>query len=436
MQLSNQAFYFFCSIIVFTFFLGQLRFDGARSIKIDDSTFWPLALLLQALGNFAFFLSGFGYSFFLAVGNVGLVSSGMAITLLIYAWVHPGSRNIKYFPWVLLGTFGIFEILVVTTPLSISVLTVSLVSSLVYVYALVLLRGMKPEHGNKIHFRILRIVLVVKIFLLLVGPYFVLYSDVTGTAIYPEQGTTALVRILGVGSNLLLYIAILNILYQKLWLKAENKAEAIESQMLGSLNALAMARDNETGNHIIRTQKYVKRLALRLRKMGHYVNELSDQSIDLLFKAAPLHDIGKVGIPDDILYKQGQLNEYEWQTMKTHTAIGEAVLSSVEHKLHSNEDVIRKAILIAGGHHEKWDGSGYPRGLKGEEIPLPARIMALADVYDALVSERVYKAGWTHEDAVKEIVSKRGSHFDPLVSDAFIAEKDGFLAIYRKYEDS
>ena len=278
MQLSNQAFYFFCSIIVFTFFLGQLRFDGARSIKIDDSTFWPLALLLQALGNFAFFLSGFEYSFFLAVGNVGLVSSGMAITLLIYAWVHPGSRNIKYFPLVLLGTFGIFEILVVTTPLSISVLTVSLVSSLVYFYALVLLRGMKPEHGNKIHFRILRIALVVKIFLLLVGPYFVLYSDVTGTAIYPEQGTTSLVRILGVGSNLLLYIAILNILYQKLWLKAENKAKNIESQMLGSLNALAMARDNETGNHIIRTQQYVKRLALRLRKMGHYVNELSDQS--------------------------------------------------------------------------------------------------------------------------------------------------------------
>ena len=92
--------------------------------------------------------------------------------------------------------------------------------------------------------------------------------------------------------------------------------------------------------------------------------------------------------------------------------------------------------MIAGGHHEKWDGSGYPRGLKGEEIPLPARIMALADVYDALVSERVYKAGWTHEDAVIEIVSKRGSHFDPLIVDAFIAEQDGFLAIYRQYEDS
>ena len=206
--------------------------------------------------------------------------------------------------------------------------------------------------------------------------------------------------------------------------------------MLGRLNALAMARDNETGNHIIRTQNYVKKLALRLREMGHYKQELTDEIIALLFKAAPLHDIGKVGIPDHILHKSGQLDEYEWQTMKTHTTIGEAVLSSAGHELHGEEDVIRKAILIAGGHHEKWDGSGYPRGLKGEEIPLPARIMALADVYDALVSERVYKAGWTHEDAVIEIVSKRGSHFDPLIVDAFIAEQDGFLAIYRQYEDS
>ena len=436
MQIFNQAFYFFFALIVFIVFLGQLRFDGARSVKLDDSAFWPLALIFQVLACLAFFLSGFGYDFFLPIGNIGLVCSGLAATLLFYGWKHSGSSNIKRFPWMIVIFSVIFGVLGATAPLSTRVLAVSLVSCFVYVYALVLLHGMKSDRGNEIHFTILRLVLVVKIFLLLTRPYFVVYSDMPSTTIYLEQGTAALFRILGVASNLLVYIAILNILYQKVSLKAERKAQAIESQMLGSLNALAMARDNETGNHIIRTQNYVKKLALRLREMGHYKQELTDEIIALLFKAAPLHDIGKVGIPDHILHKSGQLDEYEWQTMKTHTTIGEAVLSSAGHELHGEEDVIRKAILIAGGHHEKWDGSGYPRGLKGEEIPLPARIMALADVYDALVSERVYKAGWTHEDAVIEIVSKRGSHFDPLIVDAFIAEQDGFLAIYRQYEDS
>jgi len=170
--------------------------------------------------------------------------------------------------------------------------------------------------------------------------------------------------------------------------------------------------------------------------MGYYKQELADEMIALLFKAAPLHDIGKVGIPDHILHKPGRLNDEEWQVMKTHTTIGEAVLSSAEYQNQDDGGLIKQAIKIAGGHHEKWNGSGYPRGLRGDQIPLPARIMALADVYDALVSERVYKAGWTHEDAVNEITSKRGTHFDPLIVDAFIAEQDGFLAIYRQYEDS
>jgi len=209
-----------------------------------------------------------------------------------------------------------------------------------------------------------------------------------------------------------------------------------EGQMLSSLNALAKARDNETGNHIIRTQLYVKNLALRLRKMGYYDNELSDKTIDLLYKAAPLHDIGKVGIPDNILLKPGRLNDAEWEIMKTHTTIGEAVLSSAANEFKDENGVIDIAVKIAGGHHEKWDGNGYPRGISGVEIPLAARIMSVADVYDALVSQRIYKAAWSHNDAVREIISKRGTHFDPLVVDAFIADQDGLLAIYRQYEDS
>lgn len=217
---------------------------------------------------------------------------------------------------------------------------------------------------------------------------------------------------------------------------ANKKAEQIEVQLLSSLNALAMARDNETGNHIIRTQHYVKALALRLRNDGHYTESLSDQSIDALFKAAPLHDIGKIGIPDHILLKKGALTDQEWEIMKTHALIGESVLNAPNVVIDSDQHVIVNAIKIAGGHHEKWDGTGYPRGLSGEDIPLPARIMALADMYDALVSERVYKKAWTTENATKEIISKRGNHFDPLIVDAFIAEQNAFKVIAEKYQDS
>jgi response regulator RpfG family c-di-GMP phosphodiesterase len=227
----------------------------------------------------------------------------------------------------------------------------------------------------------------------------------------------------------------LSVLYQEKLNIAAIKQEKTEEKMLSSLNALSMARDNETGNHIIRTQHYVKLLALRLRAMGLYQGELSDPEIELLFRAAPLHDIGKVGIPDAILLKPGRLDKEEWSVMKTHTIIGESVLSSAEVEIQSDEDVIAIAIQIAGGHHEKWDGSGYPRNLRGNEIPLSARIMALADMYDALVSERIYKKEWTHEEAANEITSKRGAHFDPVVVDAFIAEIDSFKEIAQKYRD-
>jgi len=236
-------------------------------------------------------------------------------------------------------------------------------------------------------------------------------------------------------TDAIIFIAIMDSIIRLFSLNEKNKAQAIEGQMLSSLNALAKARDNETGNHIIRTQLYVKNLALRLRKMGYYDNELSDKTIDLLYKAAPLHDIGKVGIPDHILLKPGRLNDAEWEIMKTHTSIGEAVLSSAENEFKDENGVIEIAVKIAGGHHEKWDGSGYPRGISGVEIPLAARIMSVADIYDALVSERVYKKGWTHREAIQEIISHKGTYFDPLVVEAFIAEQDQFQEIAEQYKD-
>lgn len=216
---------------------------------------------------------------------------------------------------------------------------------------------------------------------------------------------------------------------------ANSRAVNSERQLLSTLNALALARDNETGHHVIRTQYYVKTLALRLRKMGHYRNELNDQAIELLFKAAPLHDIGKIGIPDNILHKPGSLTDEEWEVMKTHPTIGVNVLHSSNGKS-SEMDVMTIAIQIAGGHHEHWDGCDYPNGLKGLAIPLPARIMSVADMYDALVSERVYKKEWSHEEAAQEIILNKGLRFDPFVVDAFIAEQANFQKIAKKYRDS
>jgi len=216
------------------------------------------------------------------------------------------------------------------------------------------------------------------------------------------------------------------------WVK---ETRQIEYQMLASLNALSLVRDNETGNHVIRTQHYVKVIAIRLFAMGKYPDEINEQKIGLLFRAAPLHDIGKVGIPDSILQKPGKLDDDEWATMKTHTTIGESVLSAANLQYQNKKTIIGTAIKIAGGHHEHWDGSGYPRGLAGEAIPIAARIMAIADVYDALVSNRVYKKQWTHEQAAQEIISMCGTKFDPVIVDAFINEQNAFKEIAHQYSD-
>lgn len=215
---------------------------------------------------------------------------------------------------------------------------------------------------------------------------------------------------------------------------ANQKSAYLEEQMLSTLNAIALARDNETGQHILRTQHYVKTIALRLRALGHYLEELNDTDIETMFKAAPLHDIGKVGIPDNILLKPGRLTDSEWAIMKTHALIGENTLAATKHdKEHSR--LLTVAQNIAGGHHEYWNGEGYPRGLQGQQIPLEARIMALADVYDALVSERVYKKNWSHENAVQFIIEKKDSQFDPLVVEAFLCDADVFNEIAQAFKD-
>ncbi|WP_406609154.1 HD-GYP domain-containing protein [Agarivorans sp. JK6] len=203
-----------------------------------------------------------------------------------------------------------------------------------------------------------------------------------------------------------------------------------------SLATLAETRDNETGAHILRTQYYVKALAEALQNEQGFSNLLSPQIIDLIYKSAPLHDIGKVGIPDAILLKPGQLDDEQWQIMRQHPEIGADALAEAERQFGSEDAAfLQYAKEIALSHHEKWDGSGYPEGLAGNDIPLSARLMALADVYDALISKRVYKPAFSHDKAKQIILEGKGSHFDPAVVEAFCRCEQQFVEIAAQYSD-
>ena len=179
-------------------------------------------------------------------------------------------------------------------------------------------------------------------------------------------------------------------------------------------------RDFDTGEHVRRTSAYVELIAKKAQKEGFYKNILTDNFINLLEKAAPMHDIGKIVIPDSILKKPGKLTSEEFEEIKRHTTEGGRIVHEV---LGENEEpeYVNIASDVATFHHEKWDGSGYPYHKKGEDIPLSARIMAIADVYDALVSPRCYKLPMSPEEAFKIISESSGSHFDPILAELFLA---------------
>lgn len=209
----------------------------------------------------------------------------------------------------------------------------------------------------------------------------------------------------------------------------------VQEATIESMSSLVETRDPETGGHIKRTQNYIRLLAESLKKRPRFRAFLDDESIDLLCKSAPLHDIGKVGVSDRILLKPGKLTEQEFNEMKKHTIYGRDALFSAEKKL-GTISFLGCAREIAYSHHEKWNGSGYPEGLQGEQIPLAGRLMALADSYDALTSKRVYKTTLSHEKAVQIITEEKGTHFDPDIVDAFLEAKENFREIALRYADS
>lgn len=218
--------------------------------------------------------------------------------------------------------------------------------------------------------------------------------------------------------------------------KRTAEINAIQDVTIHAMASLAETRDSDTGNHIRRTQQYVKVLAKKLVTYPHFAEFLGQEKIiEMLFKSAPLHDIGKVGIPDRILLKPGKFTPEEFEIMKTHTTLGRNAILHAERDLGLEVPFLKYAKEIAFYHHEKWDGSGYPMGLAGNDIPISARLMAIADVYDALISRRVYKTGISHEKAVSIISEGKGTYFDPNMVEAFLELQDEFEAIAQQYAD-
>ena len=228
---------------------------------------------------------------------------------------------------------------------------------------------------------------------------------------------------------------------QNSWLEAEIEKRMAENLLIQEASIRALAhlaetRDPETGNHILRTQGYVQQLALKLQSHPRFSSTLTDHYIELLTRSAPLHDIGKVGIPDHILQKPGPLTSDEWIIMKTHAIIGAVAIEKAEKDVDRPVDFLRLAKEIAHWHHEKWDGSGYPDGLSGDAIPISARIMALADVFDALISHRVYKDAMPATEVKTTIADERNRHFDPDMVDTFLNHYEVFCEIAARYQDS
>jgi len=229
-----------------------------------------------------------------------------------------------------------------------------------------------------------------------------------------------------------LFFSVLHYVERKRFLEDLGDAH---SATIDSMTMVAESRDVETGAHIIRTKEYVRILAEYLYKNTHYKRYLTTHTLDLLYRAAPLHDIGKVGIPDIILQKTGPLDKSEFCIMQSHVDIGRSIIENAINSYNKTNEFLTIASNIAYSHHEKWDGSGYPVGLKGEEIPLEGRMMALADVYDALVSRRCYKEPMPFAEAEKIILADSGRHFDPTITAAFIEVKNEFRYVALRYDE-
>ena len=231
------------------------------------------------------------------------------------------------------------------------------------------------------------------------------------------------------------FLARKNELLEAMVVARTQQLSTMQDVIILAMASLAESKEGDTGAHIRRVQAYALALGTALRKNPAYTYRLTDEILELLFKTSPLHDIGKVGVPDSVLFKPGRLSHDEFDTMKRHSYFGSQTLMEVERQLAAPAAFVTMAHEIALHHHERWDGGGYPLGLQGEEIPLSARIVALADCYDALTSAKIYKPPYPVEQARRMIERERGLQFDPAVVDAFLLCGDEFTSIAATFPD-
>jgi putative two-component system response regulator len=261
-----------------------------------------------------------------------------------------------------------------------------------------------------------------------------------GAVDYIEKPIVPAVTLARVRTQLELKAARDRLAHQNDWLESEIASRMAENELtqmvsIRALAHLAETRDPETGNHILRTQGYVRELAGRLQSHPRFAELLTEPYVRHLVQCAPLHDIGKVGVPDAILRKPGPLDAREWEVMKTHARLGAEAIELAERDADRELPFLKLAKEVARWHHERWDGGGYPDGLAGEAIPASARLMAIADVFDALISPRVYKGPMTFASARSIVAEGQGSHFDPDIAQAFLVGFDDFVAIAREHRD-
>ena len=439
MQQINQLFYLVFAVLLSVMSFNSLIEKTNKKEYQKSHVYWTRSVLLMALSCFSWAIAPSTSLFFLTVANTCLMASLINLAILLRTLnLKTISKSLFIFYIILTLLFGVtFEILrlnhqfVARGTLS-SIFIFFIVLQLIYEAERLLRKD--PSFSIKsllVFFGLVELLVLLRVLLVANGSHPINHLN----NIYAEPFILFGLRISLTVTLLIVFVTLNNYFHDHLWKKANAQALANEAQLIHSLCLLAKARDNETGRHIVRTQEYMKTIALSLRTLGYYVNQLSDGNIDLMYKAAPLHDIGKIGIPDDILLKASKLDDKEWEIMKTHVTIGENVLSNVLNEYEDKHDLIHKAFNIVAGHHEKWDGTGYPRGLSGHDIPLEGRIMALADVYDALMSKRPYKKHWSHEEAVRYIANQRNIQFDPLIVDAFLVEADRFNEINQACQD-
>lgn len=231
------------------------------------------------------------------------------------------------------------------------------------------------------------------------------------------------------------YLSRQNEILEEQVMERTHRLDNLQNAILVALASLGETRDDDTGQHVKRTQRYVQELSRTVASHPRFSDCLTPTYIDMIYKTSSLHDIGKVGVPDRILLKPGPLNKEEFEEMKKHTILGRNAIMAAERSIDTPEVFLTVAREIATSHHERWDGSGYPEGLKGEGIPLPARIMAIADVYDAVTSKRVYKEATPHKEAVDIIYSEKGTHFDPDLVEAFAQNHELFDQIAKELRD-